>query len=274
MITLKKVEEEFLFFLNSVLNGRRAKTILFHPEYPHKRTIIYKILRYSKYNITSNPRHKFDLAFYWEDATYRKESSVLQKFHPDKIMNLNCTDISKEKISRVFNEVFGYDVNINPITFTGKCVKKSNLNAKHDGVIADCPVEGVEEGFVYQKILNNQIGDELVVDIRTPVFKGNIPFVYLKYKKIKDRFTNDLYKSEIASVNEFLTLDETKNISEFCREIGLDYGELDVLRNNDDRKIYIVDVNYTPWGPPVKLSEEESRMAVIRMSEAFKQIYF
>jgi len=63
-------------------------------------------------------------------------------------------------------------------------------------------------------------------------------------------------------------------ISEFCSRIGLDYGELDVLRNKDDGKIYIVDVNYTPWGPPAKLSDDENRIALIRMSEVFKQLYF
>jgi hypothetical protein len=127
---------------------------------------------------------------------------------------------------------------------------------------------------VYQKILNNKINDDLVLDLRTPVMKGKIPFIYLKFKKIKDRFTNDLYKSEIAGTDEYFTEDETRKISEFCKRIGLDYGELDVLRNKDDGKIYIVDVNYTPWGPPSKLSEEENRIAVIRISEIFKEIYF
>lgn len=32
--------------------------------------------------------------------------------------------------------------------------------------------------------------------------------------------------------------------------MGLDYGELDILRNNLDGRIYVVDVNKTLWGPP------------------------
>jgi hypothetical protein len=189
-------------------------------------------------------------------------------------MNINCTDISKDKISQIFEEVFGYGLNINPKKFIGECVKKNNLNAKHDGIIIKCPVENIEEGFVYQKILNNKIDNDLVMDLRTPVFKGVIPFIFLKYKKMKDRFTNDLYKSVIASCSEHLTEEEIKKISEFCLQLKLDYGELDILRNKDDGKIYIVDVNYTPWGPPAKLSESENKMAVIRMSESFKKIYF
>ncbi len=268
-----KVEQEILFYFNSILNGRRTKTVLFYPEYPHKRTIIYKILKHLKYNITSYPKHSFDLAFYWEDTTFRIEQPALKKFHTEKIININCTDISKEKISGIFEEIFGYGLNINPATYSGECVKKNNLNAKHDGIIVKCPVQNYEEGFVYQKVLNNKINNDLVMDIRTPVLKGEIPFIYLKFKKTKDRFTNDICKSEIASTNEYFSQEETKRISEFCSRMGLDYGELDVLRNKDDGKIYIVDVNYTPWGPPAKLSEDERRLAVIRMSEIFKRVY-
>ena len=33
-----------------------------------------------------------------------------------------------------------------------------------------------------------------------------------------------------------------------CREMGLDYGELDVLRDREDGRLYILDVNDTPSG--------------------------
>lgn len=36
---------------------------------------------------------------------------------------------------------------------------------------------------------------------------------------------------------------------EFCARIGLDYGELDVLRDNDSGTIYVVDANRTPIRP-------------------------
>lgn len=35
-----------------------------------------------------------------------------------------------------------------------------------------------------------------------------------------------------------------------CRIMGLDYGELDVLRDTEDGKLYVADVNNTPWDPP------------------------
>jgi hypothetical protein len=35
----------------------------------------------------------------------------------------------------------------------------------------------------------------------------------------------------------------------FCAAIALDYGELDVLRDNDSGRIYVVDANRTPIRP-------------------------
>ena len=272
--TLKKGGREISFYLNSMINGKEAKTILFYPDFPHKRTIIYKILKHLKFNITSNPAHKFDLVFYWKDVTFRDEQLLLNKFNIEKVMNINCRDISKKNVSKVFEQVFNYSFDVDPKIYSGECVKKNNLNAKHDGIIVRCPLKKSEEGYVYQKIIDNKISDDLVLDLRVPVIKSNIPFIYLKIKKIEDRFTNDLYTSELASLNEYFTEDEIKKISEFCLRIGLDFGELDILKDKNDGKIYIVDVNYTPWGPPAKLSEEESRNAVIRMSKTFRNVCF
>lgn len=268
-----KAKQELLYYFKLLINVKKTKTILFYPEYPHRRTIIYKILKHLRYNITSNPKHKFDIAFYWEDTTFREKSDVIKKLNQRKVINLNCTDISKKRISESFREVFGYGFEINPEKYEGECVKKNNLNAKHDGFIINCPIKKTEEGYVYQKVLNNIVNDKYVMDIRVPIFKGEIPFMYLKFKLIENRFTNEVYNSKIASVNEYLTEEEVNLIIGFCKNINLDYGELDVLRNNDDRKIYIVDVNYTPWGPPAKLSEDETRLAVIRLSEVFIKVY-
>lgn len=270
---LKKTEHEAVYYFNKFIIGKRI-TILFYPEYPHKRTIIYKMLKHLNFNITDNPAHKSDLAFFWEDATYRKGQDILRKFNYRKILNLECADISKERISEIFEKTFGYGLSIDPTIYSGECLRKNNLNALHDGIIISCPVKKKEEGFVYQKVINNEASDGLVVDIRTPVMNGHIPFVYLKYKEMKDRFTNDLCKAELADVNEYLTKEETVKISDFCSDMGLDYCELDVLRNKDDGKIYIVDVNYTPWGPPAKLSEEDGRKAVTRLGDIFRKEYF
>jgi len=50
--------------------------------------------------------------------------------------------------------------------------------------------------------------------------------------------------------------------------MALDYGELDVLRNKNDGKIYIVDVNNTPQGPPANTEKEQGIEAIRKIGEA------
>jgi hypothetical protein len=269
---LKKMEYELQYLVSLVKNGPESKTVLFYPEYPSKRTIIHKMMKHLKFNITDNLGHKFNLAINWEDTTFRNSDEIFSKLTPGhKVLNIKCKDISKVFVDLTFEKVFGYGLNIDPGKYKGECVKKSNLNAKHDGIIINYPAEKIEDGFIYQRILNNRFDDELVFDIRIPVVKDNIPFVYLKFKKIEERFTNNIYKSTLEETSKYLSKDEIKKIILFCSQIGLDYGELDVIRNKDDNKVYIVDVNNTPWGPPFRLPENDGKTAIEKLAEVFAE---
>ena len=44
------------------------------------------------------------------------------------------------------------------------------------------------------------------------------------------------------------SVEEEEAILDLAARIGLDYGEIDVLRDADG-EIYVVDVNKTPWWP-------------------------
>ncbi len=162
---------------------------------------------------------------------------------------------------------------IDPLSYKGKCVKKSNLNGRRDGRIIDCPVEKPQEGFVYQMLIDNTAGDFLVRDIRVPLLGENIPLVYLKYRSISDRFGDTTHRSEISRLNDNFSRAEVEKIILFCKQMGLDYGELDILRNKDDGKIYVVDVNNTPSGPPTNISGKEGRKALRILAKAFEESF-
>jgi hypothetical protein len=74
----------------------------------------------------------------------------------------------------------------------------------------------------------------------------------------------------LCPVEEALSAEEIRNIRKFARSIGLDYGELDVLRDRDDGRTYIVDANKTPTGPSYRLPSAESRHAVNILALAFR----
>ena len=69
-----------------------------------------------------------------------------------------------------------------------------------------------------------------------------------------------------------LSKDEQAKLLQFCRAIGLDYGELDVLRDNGDGRIYVVDANNTPDSIEY-LAKEEREEALNRTARAFVEAF-
>lgn len=271
------IYENFLYFikwgLRIIQTGGRVRVVLFYPQYPGRKSVIYKVLRELKCNITNNPTKKHHLVVYWDNTTYRNANQTISKLAQERIVvNLKCTDISKSRVDKVFSEVFGYSSVVDPKLFKGKMVKKSEINASHDGIIVEGPIEP-EEGFIYQKLIDNTYDEKVVVDMRIPVIKGILPFAYLKFKPITTRFAHyrmDMMqnkKPELRPIKELLSNDEVERIVVFCNRIGLDYGEIDVLRDKGDKRIYIIDVNNTPNGPSVEKSMK--RESIRKLAEIF-----
>ena len=52
----------------------------------------------------------------------------------------------------------------------------------------------------------------------------------------------------------------------------VDFCEFDVLRHKGNQKIYIIDVNKTPYGPPEPLNKRDQEKALKILSNAFIQL--
>jgi len=65
------------------------------------------------------------------------------------------------------------------------------------------------------------------------------------------------------------TDDEIAVIERFAASIGLDWGGVDVLRDRQSGRIFIVDANKTDMGPPVALKLAAKLRATRRMAQAF-----
>lgn len=278
----KRVLEDTIFRikwqLNYYRNGKTNKTILFYPQFPSKTTILHKVFTALHYNITNNPNKGHCLTIYWDDTTFRKPNSlILELGKTNRVVNLNCMDISKSHVDKIFAQTFGYSCLVDCQTYSGPIVKKNEINAFHDGVIVQGPVQR-EDGFVYQKLINNSVDDELTADMRIPVINGIIPLIYIKYKPDDERF--GLFKRkhhrqksvELHPPEDLLSADEISKLITFCKDFNLDYGELDVLRHKDDGKIYVVDVNNTPTGPPY-MNPKDKQAALQKMTEVFVSQY-
>lgn len=259
------------YYLSARIKKKSKKTILFYPEKPHRYHVVYQICLFNNFDIINSPK-KADAVMYFEDTTLRKYDTVIQKINKKySVINYRCRDISKQRVEEVHRKIFGYGLSINPRTFKGKYVKKGNANSLHDAVILNKP-ENPQKGYVYQLLVNTKVDDELV-EIRLPVIGTTIPLAYLKHHPLRGQFDGINKRIKMVRVEDVVAPDEYTKILAFCREFGLDYGELDVLRDIDTKRLYIVDANNTPAGPPYLLSLWDYAKALQIMSDAFQQSF-
>lgn len=272
--TKVRFEYRTLYLIKKLDNKNVSRTILFHPDKPDYSQVLYKICNTLGCTMTSSINSQPDLIVAFQDTTKRPSSPLLAEIASDRyVVNQCCDDISKVKVEDVFREVFGYGTFVDPETYVGSCVMKSNENAMHDGEVVECPTHATRSDVVYQKLINNTVEDE-VLDLRVPIIKGEIPFVYLKYRSLRSRFSNMNARVTLGWVESAFTNDEIIRIKQFAEKLGLDFGELDVLRDVDDGKIYIVDVNNTPCGPPNHLDKADSARAIQILSDSFNKEFF
>lgn len=246
------LRDVFTYFRNVIIyliSGKNSKNILFYPQFPDRQADIYQTFFWSRYRMTSNPKEKFDYVINWEDSTFKSSDKVLEDLSKDHFaVNLKCDDISKEKVERVFNKVFGYSTFIDPLTYQGKIIEKSDLNSKHSQIkVLLAPINDIKKGFVYQRFLFSRV-DQYFVDYRVPFVNGQIPLVFIRYKNPED-VSNSLLKYRMLEPPIIFDRQEIEKITEFCREMNLDYGEMDIIRDMSDNRLYIIDVNTTPHQP-------------------------
>jgi len=252
----------------------RRRTILFFPERPPYRFAAYDACTFLGYRIVKRPHRKFDVAFKRSNATFFDDAllgAVPVEFA--RIINRESLDISKKTVGRVFGKVFGYELTVDPALYTGAMIEKSDVNGAHDGVIVQGPLPSaqIRDDRVYQKLVENRsFIDGYFLDYRVPIHGGVIPLVYLKHRPETQRFT--VYEhTDFKKPEEVFGLDELDKICRLAAEMGLDYGEMDVLRDRDGR-IYVVDVNNTPRNHTASLPVGRKRDSVECMAKTFQQL--
>jgi hypothetical protein len=252
--------------------------LFFAPEYPEK--IPYAlavIIHHLDYLVTLSPRENFDAAVLWEDETFLHVPPILQEIQKTKpVINIDCIDISKNRVEQALGDIFGLSTFIDPLTFEGKCVKKPDANSVRHGFVITCPQPKAEDDWVYQRLIETR-QNGFQIEYRTPVILGEIPLVYVSER---DFPTNDIrdckrHKLTPTPTNQVYTPDEVAKILAFCKDIGMDMGELDIMRSTDDGNIYIIDANKTAagFGPENRAnwSPGDSKRVIAILAETFER---
>jgi len=208
----------------------------------------------------------------FEDATYSPNDPPAKLKPGVKLVNFGCRDVSKTNVARACAAAFGNPLAVDPTTFTGLAVEKSEINAAHDGRIVQCPTAAIP-GRVYQRVVDNRMNADLdlVEDLRTCTIGGKPVLVFIKRREVTKRFLNTNTEVLLRSPEEVFSAAEMEQISAFTREIGLDWGGVDVLRDRTDGKLYIVDANKTDMGPPIGLNLPDKIRATYMLRDAFRK---
>jgi len=249
--------------------------VLFYPDYPGKEfyTIVPIFMRLGFF-ATRDTAADFDFAVAWQDETWLEDQPLLDEIAGERpVVNLRCRDISKTRVEQVFTEVFGRSTLIDPIRHSGPCVKKHDENAL-GGSIVQCPLTETDARFVYQRFIDSAHNGRMI-EYRLPVVFEQLPLLYTQEKALpRESIKTEKFGLSLGPAEEVFSAEERDGILEFCRRMGLDFGELDILRANDDGRIYILDANKTPGGfgmlNKMNWQAEQRRIAIERLSAAFE----
>ena len=123
--------------------------------------------------------------------------------------------------------------------------------------------------FDSPEALGNDVLDTWNALARACICGGKPAIVFRKRRAVGRRFLNENVDVVLDTPANVYTKDELDVITRFAAEIGLEWGGVDVLRDNATGKIYIVDANKTDMGPPVALKLGDKLKATRRMAKAF-----
>ncbi|MDB5459214.1 MAG: hypothetical protein JWO72_955 [Caulobacteraceae bacterium] len=244
-----------------------APRIWFTPHRPRPWYLVWSALAWSGLRIAATPQEA-DASFAFEDATWATAATPAPG-HP--AFNFDCPDISKTRVAEVFEEVFGYPLAVDPTRWEGPAVEKAELNGAHDGRIVTCPVARRLPDRHYQRLIDTSDG-RFTYDLRTPCIGGRPVAVWVKRKPDDTRFSIHNLAVTLRRPEDVFSPAELEQLGWFLAAMRIDWAGLDVLRDRNDGRIYIVDVNKTDVGPIIALPWRDKIRSTRILARAFEAL--
>ena len=225
---------------------------------------MYEILSRLELRIGFKPRAD-QPTIAWDGFTWLSARAASRL--PANAINARCVDISKALVERTWETVAGYPLAVDPTVTPGPLVMKANENARFQGRIVVGPIQAPARNFVYERLIDCRAGDE-IVQLRTVVMAGRLIVGYEKRRPYPMWFTGT--RITLPRPPETLFSDEERKLLvRFAGAMGMDYGELDVLRDRHSGLIYVVDANRTP-ALPHHLPSEHHEAVFAAQAEGFR----
>lgn len=206
-------------------------TILFYPDTLKANSRLYWACKQLNIQYHNDLNKSFDVCFYCSHhkriAQFPSELKSVEN-----VLNKNWLDVTKTRIGNIFDNIA-----VDPEKYDGLVVRKSERQCSMDETLLQCPTKR-EDGYIYRKLIDTKI-DGHYIDYRLFVFGKEM---FLASKKSLEAF---LVRGRVIWKLESLSLllqEKIKQILISCAEYGMDFGELDLLRDKDGQ-FYITDCN-------------------------------
>lgn len=227
---------------------------------------LYRIMERLGLRVGFRPRPD-QPAIAWETGTWltARQAAPL----PANAINVACRDISKSRVADVWGQVAGYPLALDPLTTAGPLVEKPEENARHGGRILEGPLTGRRKGYSYQRLVDCRI-DGRIRQLRVVVTGPRLALAYEKWRPDPEWFSGTRISSPCAP-HDLFSAAEQALLLRFAAAMKLDYGELDVLRDEPTGLIYVVDCNRTPTRP-IALPDALRDDVYSTQAEAFREL--
>jgi hypothetical protein len=248
---------------------RPALAVAIGPQVPSRPYLHWKVAQLCGFRLARAAGALGGLAIRFDDATWSAQRNDVLFPGARRVVNGACTDISKARVGRVFESVFGYSCELDPLMHSGAMVVKSNANATHDGRVVIGPLNERDPELSYQRVVDNEIAPGMVEDLRICVVGTEIPYLLRKRRPLMRRFENFTAQTDAVDPRSAFSDEELGRLLAFAKSFGLDFGEMDVLRDRSSGLIYVLDVNTTPHSPPDSLISMAGLSCMQRAAAAF-----
>jgi hypothetical protein len=208
-----------------------------------------------------------DLTVAWHTGTWISRDDVDRL--PAHALNRACADISKRTVDEAWATAAGYSISVDPTTYRGTMVVKPLENAVRGGRIVEGPIGSPRANLVYERLVDSRIGDR-IHSTRAMVARGKIVVAYDRWRPYPHWFRGP-EETLPGDPERLYSSEERETLVGFAALIGLEFGEIDVLRDNDSGLVYAVDANRTPVRPR-SLAREHDDAVFGPMSEAFAEL--
>lgn len=244
-------------------------TIAFTPERARPWYLVWAVARLAGGRFTRDAANA-DVVMQFEDKTLSPNDPPLGLKPGAQLINFGCDDVTKTRVAEVFAQAFGYPLALDPVRHDGDAVEKSEINGAHDGRIVHCPTTPLT-GRTYQRVIDNRgIDMDHVDDLRTCTVNYKPVVVFIKRRPATKRFQNTNSEVLMRAPEQLFSDAELAKIGAFLRGMGMNWGAIDVLRDRNDGKLYIVDANKTDMGPPIALPLADKMAATRKLAAAFR----